>query len=66
MQIRAKYFLSILLSLVLLACLSATVHADVGGRTQVTNDLGKNTTVSFTGQWLDTSTDGYQVRTHNP
>ena len=39
---------------------------DVGGRTQVTNDLGKNTTVSSSGQWLNTSTGGYQVRTYRP
>lgn len=39
---------------------------DVGGRTQVTDNLGKNTTVSSTGQWLNTSTGGYQVRTYKP
>lgn len=39
---------------------------DVGGRTQVTDNLGKNTTVSSKGQWLNTSTGGYQVRTYNP
>ena len=39
---------------------------DVGGRTQVTNNLGKNATVSSSGQWLNTSTGGYQVRTFKP
>ena len=39
---------------------------DVGGRTQVTDNLGKNTTVSSKGQWLNTTTGGYQVRTYNP
>lgn len=39
---------------------------DVGGRTQVTDNLGKNATVSSTGQWLNTSTGGYQVRTYKP